>query len=123
MKLIAADCFTLLQISLISASRGVQFWLPSLIANFNLTSSPAQSQLLNIPVAFVALFSALAAGWFLDNDTRVPRPLLMIGALVIMIGLYLGLMFATNTGALYALILLTFVPATVRHLTLRPKAY
>ena len=114
-----ADCFTVIHLCLTSASRGVQFWLPTLIANFGLTSSPAQSQLLNIPVAAVSLVVNLATGWFLDTDTRVPRPAIMIGALISLIGVYVGLMFCESSAGLYALILLAFVPNSVSLVLIR----
>lgn len=107
------DLFTLAQLSLTSASFGVAFWMPSLIADFGLTTTTATSQLLNIPVAVIALLTSIATGFFLDNDTRVPRPAIMIGAMITLAGLYFGLIFCRVSGALYALILLSFVPVSV----------
>lgn len=96
--------------------------MPTLISDFKLTSSTATSQLLNIPVAVIALITSIATGWFLDNDTRVPRPAIMIGSIITLAGLYFGLIFCRVSGALYALILLSFIPVSVSNSDARAKS-
>ncbi|RSH85119.1 uncharacterized protein EHS24_006712 [Apiotrichum porosum] len=81
-----------------SALYGLSFWLPTILTSFSLTQGP-KTQLLVIPSAVVYIAVAISLAWFLDNDTRIPQPLLAFTGCFILIGIYIGMIFAQAAGA------------------------
>lgn len=98
--------FALFQLSANSALYGVQFWLPSIIASFNLSKGP-KTQLLVIPPAVVYIGASILFAWFIDTDTRVPRPLLAFAGAISLVGFYVGMIVCKSSAGLYVLIIVS----------------
>ncbi|RSH84130.1 uncharacterized protein EHS24_005633 [Apiotrichum porosum] len=96
--------FSFSQMCTNSALYGLSFWLPTIITSFGLTQGP-KSQLLVIPSAVVYIVTAILLAWFLDNDTRVPRPLLAFTGCFALIGIYVGMIVCKSKPGLYVLII------------------
>ncbi|KAL7421487.1 hypothetical protein Q5752_004374 [Cryptotrichosporon argae] len=94
---------------LAAGTSGLTFWLPTILEDFNLTSS-TQSLLLNVPPSILYVIVQLSAGWFMDHDTRVPRHLIMIVCSIWLVAGYLGLMYIKSPGGSYAMIFIVYIP-------------
>ncbi|WVQ67112.1 uncharacterized protein L199_005307 [Kwoniella botswanensis] len=111
--------FSFFALCMNSSLYGLSFWLPTIISSFGLTKGP-KSQLLNIPSAVVSIISSLSLSWWLDHDTRIPRPLFMLSGATALIGTFLGMIFCKSSGGLYALILLAQAFAALMTCALLP---
>ncbi|KAL3427555.1 pantothenate transporter [Phlyctema vagabunda] len=79
---------------------GLQFYLPTVIADLGFTTI-ARSQLLNIPtavltIAFIAIFGIWA------DTARLPRPLYPLSFMIVILACYSVLFTFPNTGGVYA---------------------
>ena len=93
-----------------SVSYGISFWLPTIVASFGLTSGPS-TQLLNIPTAVAFIVFTLSTAWFLDHDTRVPRPIVVYTGALFLIGMLIGMIFCRSKAGLYVLIIVGRFPS------------
>ncbi|KAM0748998.1 MFS general substrate transporter [Meredithblackwellia eburnea MCA 4105] len=94
-----------------TGTSGYQFWLPSIISGYHFTSKTS-SQLLNIPPAVLYVMSALGWGWVMDNIFWIPKPTVLIGAQVGIIGCLIGLTWCTsNAGKLFFILFAAFSDA------------
>jgi len=79
---------------------GLQFYLPTVIANLGFTTI-ARSQLLNIPTAVLTIgFIAIFGIW--ADTARLPRPLYPLSFMIVILACYSVLYTFPNTGAVYA---------------------
>lgn len=86
-------CFTV-------GTTGLQFYLPTVIANLGFTTI-ARSQLLNIPTAILTIgFIAIFGIW--ADTARLPRPLYPLSFMIVILACYSVLYTFPNTGAVYA---------------------
>lgn len=53
------------------------------------------------------IVTAILLAWFLDNDTRVPRPLLAFTGCFALIGIYVGMIVCKSKPGLYVLIIVS----------------
>ena len=79
---------------------GLQFYLPTVIANLGFTTV-ARSQLLNLPTAVLTIFFIAVFGLWADT-ARLPRPLFPLSFLVVILACYSVLFTFPSTGAVYA---------------------
>lgn len=90
-----------------SVSYGISFWLPTtILSQIGLTSGP-RTQLLNIPTAVLSIICTLTTSWFIDRDTRIPRPVIIYCACLCLISCFMGVIFCTNSVDLYLLIMVS----------------
>ncbi|RSH80782.1 hypothetical protein EHS25_007118 [Saitozyma podzolica] len=98
--------FGLMQMFFGIGTVGMSFWLPTIVSGFGLTgTSVSASTLLLIPPAVLYIITSVGFGYYLDRQTAVPKPAFMLGAVVVMIGLFFGLIFCQSPIGLYVLIM------------------
>jgi MFS family permease len=79
---------------------GLQFYLPTVIADLGFTSI-ARSQLLNIPTAVLTIGAIAVFGIWADT-ARLPRPLYPLSFMIVILACYSVLFTFPNTGSVYA---------------------
>jgi len=92
--------FTLCWAFFTVGSSGLQFYLPTVIADLGFTTV-ARSQLLNIPTAVLTIGFIAAFGLWADT-ARLPRPLFPLSFLIVIMACYSVLFTFPSTGAVYA---------------------
>ncbi|RDW61479.1 pantothenate transporter-2 [Coleophoma crateriformis] len=78
---------------------GLQFYLPTVIADLGFTTI-ARSQLLNIPTAILTISFIVFGIW--ADTARIPRPLFPLAFMIIILACYSVLVTFPNTGGVYA---------------------
>ncbi|ORY22849.1 MFS general substrate transporter [Naematelia encephala] len=97
--------FALFNLCMASCNYGLSFWLPTIISSFGL-SHGATTQLLNIPTAAAFIIVTLAIAYFMDHNTRVPKPVIIYSGATGLIGMFVGMIFCKSKAGLYVLIIL-----------------
>ena len=82
------------------------FWLPSIVSSFGLSTGP-KPQLLVLPPAVVSIGASILFAWFVDTDTRIPRPLMAFAGALALIGFYVGMIVCKSKAGLYVLIIVS----------------
>jgi len=103
---LTAGGFAAFQLCTNSALYGVAFWLPSIVSSFGLSTGP-RTQLLVIPPAVVSIGASILFAWFVDTDTRIPRPVLAFTGSLALIGFYVGMIVCKSKAGLYVLIIVS----------------
>lgn len=97
--------FTLIFATKTVGSSGLNFYLPTIVADLKLTSI-AKSQLLTIPASVVPLFMIALSSW-LVNNRHVPSPLIALIYSIITLACYSVLYTYPNLGGVYAATIIT----------------
>lgn len=67
-----------------TGTTGLAFWLPTIIQGWGLTTLD-KSQLLAIPPAIIYVIASVAFAYFIDHNSRFPKPVYMLGAMAAII--------------------------------------
>lgn len=92
--------FTLCWAFFTVGTTGLQFYLPTVIADLGFTTI-ARSQLLNIPTAILTIAAIAVFGIWADT-ARLPRPLYPLSFMIVIMACYSVLYTFPSTGAVYA---------------------